>query len=157
MPDDLLRHVIGPTAYSSWWTWIAVLAFLLLVVGYAGIFVFTLPRRRLRGIPLVGPARDKMIRRRFVRAVREIGDRYRSGELAASAAGAATSRELRVFLHQTTGLPSEYMQLNQFANGDLAPAATVLAQLNDAQFNPASLVDVGAVTDSTEELIRSWT
>jgi hypothetical protein len=153
VPDDLLRHVIGPLPYSSWWSWLAVGSIVILVVGYTAIFGFT----RQGGLPLVGPARDAMVRRRFARTVRRIGDRYRSGDVTAAAASAAVSRELRVFLRRMTGLPAEFMQLDQLAGGALAPAAEVLALLSDAQFNPTSEVDVGAVTDAGEELIRSWT
>ena len=157
MPDDLLHNVTGPTPYSSWWLWIAFILVLILIGTYTSIFVITMPNRRVRGIPLVGPVHDELVKRRFAKTVRAIGERYRSGELAAAGAGAAVSRELRVFLHQRTGLPSEYMQLTHFAGGELAPAANVLAQLDDAQFNPASQVDVKATTDSAEELIRTWT
>jgi hypothetical protein len=157
VPDDLLRHVIGPTPYSSWWLWIAMLLLLVLIGWYAGVFVWTLPNRRLRDLPVLGGMRDKMVRHRFARTVREIGDRYRSGELAAAPAGAAVSRALRGFLQETTGVRAEYMQLDDIAGGELASAAPLLAQLNDAQFNAMSQVDVGAVSDSAEELIRSWT
>ncbi|HEV7421833.1 MAG TPA: hypothetical protein VGO30_18620 [Mycobacterium sp.] len=157
MPDDLLRHVIGPTPYSSWWLWIAMLLLLVLIGWYAGVFVWTLPNRRLRDLPVLGGMRDKMVRHRFARTVHEIGDRYRSGELAAAPAGAAVSRALRGFLQETTGVRAEYMQLDDIAGGELASAAPLLAQLNDAQFNAMSEVDVGAVSDSAEELIRSWT
>jgi hypothetical protein len=157
VPDDLLRHVIGPTPYSSWWLWIAMLLLLVLIGWYAGVFVWTLPNRRLRDLPVLGGMRDKMVRHRFARTVHEIGDRYRSGELAAAPAGAAVSRALRGFLQETTGVRAEYMQLDDIAGGELASAAPLLAQLNDAQFNAMSEVDVGAVSDSAEELIRSWT
>jgi hypothetical protein len=157
VPDDLLQHVIGPTPYSSWWLWIAVLLLLVLIVWYAGVFALTMPNRRLRELPVLGGLRDKMIRRRFAGTVRDIGDRYRSGELAAAPAGAAVSRALRGFLQQATGVRAEYMQVDAIAAGELASAAPLLEQLNDAQFNAASQVDVGAVSDSAEELIRSWT
>jgi hypothetical protein len=49
------------------------------------------------------------------------------------------------------------MQLDDIAASELAAAAPLLAQLNDAQFNAASQVDVGHVSESAEELIRSWT
>ena len=54
MPDDLLRHVIGPTPYSSLWLWLAIALSVLLVGWYAGVFLFTMPRRRLGTEPLVG-------------------------------------------------------------------------------------------------------
>jgi hypothetical protein len=156
VPDELLRHVIGPTPYSSWWLWLAVLLSVLLIAWYAGVFLFTGPRRRLRALPLVGGARDRMIRYRFARAVRAIGDRYRAGELAAEPAGEAVSRELRRFLHQVTGVRAEYMQLDDIANSEIASAAPLLANLIDVRFNDESEVDVGQVSRDAEELIRSW-
>ena len=156
MPDDLLRHVIGPTPYSSWWLWLAIGLSVLLVAWYVGVVVFTMPRRRLRTVPLVGATRDRMIRYRAARNVRAIGDRYRAGELAAAPAGEAVSRELRRFLHQVSGMRAEYMQVEDVENSDIAPAATVLAHLVDVRFNTASQLDVGLVSRDAEELIRSW-
>ena len=127
------------------------------MLWYTCVFVFTMPDRRRRDLPLVGAARSELIRRRAARAVHDIGARYRSGELDAAAAGAAVSRTLRGFLAQATGVPAQYMQLEAIAASELAAAAPLLEQLNDAQFNAASRVDLGEVSESAEELIRSWT
>ena len=51
--DDLLRHVIGPTPYSLWWLWLAVLLLLVLILWYAGVFLLTMPNRRLRDVPVI--------------------------------------------------------------------------------------------------------
>jgi hypothetical protein len=48
------------------------------------------------------------------------------------------------------------MQVHAIAAGGLAAAAPVLADLIDAQFNADSNVDVAFVSDSAEELIRTW-
>jgi len=154
--DELVQFVSGPTPYSSWWLWIAVLLLVVLVGWYAAVFVFTMPGRRIRGLPVIGAARSELAKRRSARAVRVIGERYRAGELAAAPAAAAISRELRAFLHAATGTRAEYMQVDAIAAGELASAAPVLAKLTDAQFNADSSVDVGSVSDSAEELIHTW-
>jgi len=104
-----------------------------------------------------GGLHDKFLRHRYAKAVRDIGDRYRAGELDAAPAGAAVSAELREFLRFVTGVRAEYMQLDDIADSALAPAAPLLAELSDAQFNDVSHVDVGLVSADAEELIRSWT
>jgi hypothetical protein len=157
VPDDLLRFVSGPTPYSSWWLWIAVVLLVLLIGWYAAVFLLTVPGRQMRDIPVIGATRSELLKRRFARAVHAIGDRHRAGELAPAPAAEAVSRELRAFLYQATGTPAEYMQVDDIAAGRLATAAPVLTELIDAQFNADSVVDVGAVSDSAEELIRSWT
>ena len=157
MSDDLLRNVIGPTPYSSAWLWLAVLLSVTLIAWYAGVLVWTMPGRRLRDAPLIGGLRDRMVRHRYAKAVRELGDRYRAGELDAARACAAVSRELREFLRQETGVRAEYMQLDEIADSALAPAAPLLHELSDAQFNDMSHVDVGRASVDAEELIRSWT
>lgn len=156
MSDELVRFVLGPTPYSSWWLWLAVLLSLTLIGWYAGVFVFTMPGRRLRSLPIIGTARSELVKRRSAHAVRAIGERYRAGELASAPAAAAVSRELRAFLHAATGVRAEYMQVHAIAIGELAVAAPVLADLIDAQFNADSSVDVAFVSDSAEELIRTW-
>jgi hypothetical protein len=156
VPDDLLRHVIGPTPYSSWWLWIALALLLGLIFWYSAVYLLTVPGRRLRELPMIGVTRSELLKRRFARAVRAVGERYRSGSVAAAPTAAAVSRELRAFLHQATGVRAEYMQVDDIADSELAGAAPLLAQLVDAQFNVGSTVDVGAVSESVEELIRTW-
>ncbi len=41
MPDDLLRHVIGPMPYSPVWLWTAITLILLLCGWYVAVFVLT--------------------------------------------------------------------------------------------------------------------
>jgi hypothetical protein len=154
--DELVQFVIGPTPYSSWWLWLAALLLIALIGWYAAVFVSTMPGRQIRGLPVIGAARSELAKRRSARAVRAIGERYRAGELAAAPAAAAVSRELRAFLRTATGARAEYMQVEAIAAGELAPAAPVLKQLIDAQFNADSRVDVGSVSDSAEELIHTW-
>lgn len=156
MPDDLLRFVSGPTPYSRWWLALAVLLLLLVIAWYVGIFVFTKPGRRIRDVPIVGVARHELLRRRYARAVRQVGERYRAGELAAAPAATAVSRELRAFLHRVTGAPAEYMHVDAIASSEIASAAPLLTVLVDAQFNVDSTCDVGVVSNSVEELIRTW-
>jgi hypothetical protein len=154
--DELVQFVIGPTPYSSAWLWLAVALLVVLIGWYAAVFVLTMPSGRFRGLPVVGVVRSELVRRRSARAVRAIGERYRAGELAAAPAAAAVSRELRAFLRTATGARAEYMQVEAIAAGELAAAAPVLAKLMVAQFNADSIVDVGSVSDSAEELIHTW-
>ncbi|CRZ17346.1 hypothetical protein [Mycolicibacterium neworleansense] len=157
MPDDLLQHVIGPTPYSSGWLWVAIGLILLLGGWYAAVLVLTSRRRPVRELPVLGAARAELLRRRSARAVRNIGNRYRAGDLTAAGAGAALSAELRGFLHAATGVQAQYMQIDAIADSDAAPAAPILAELTDIQFNHRSMLDAGAASASAEELIRGWT
>jgi hypothetical protein len=157
VPNDLLRYVIGPQPYSSWWLWLAVALTVALVGWYAVVFLVTRAGREAHGVPLLGAARDRRRRYLAARAVRRIGDRYRAGELAAAPAGTAASRELRRFLHHATGVPAEYLQLTDLATSEIAPAAGVLEKFIDVQFNAGTKVDVGEVIDDAEKLILSWT
>jgi hypothetical protein len=157
VPDDLLRHVIGPTPYSPVWLWTAIGLILLLCAWYTAVFLLTSQRRPLRALPLVGAARAEYLRRRSARAVRTIGNRYRAGDLGAAPAGAALSRELRTFLDAATGVRAQYLQVDAIADTAAAPAAPILAELTDIQFNHHSKVDAGTASDTAEELIRGWT
>jgi len=154
--DELIRFVSGPTPYSSWWLWLAVALSVLLIGWYTAVFVFTMPGRSVSELPIIGAARSELAKRRSIKSVRAIGERHRRGELAAEPAAAAISREVRAYLQAATGTRAEYMQLNAIAAGALAPAAPVLTDLTDAQFNADSVVDVGAAAVSAEELIHTW-
>nr|WP_090276371.1 hypothetical protein [Mycolicibacterium komanii]CRL69727.1 hypothetical protein CPGR_01657 [Mycolicibacterium komanii] len=156
MPDDLLRFVGGPSPYSAGWLWLGLLLIVAVIAWYVGVFVWTLPSRQLRRLPVVRTLHARLLRRRFTRTVERVAARHRSGELTGAEAGAAMSRTLRSFLHQATGTRAQYMQLGDIASGELAPAAPTLAALDDAQFNAASPVRVDEVGAQAEELIRSW-
>jgi hypothetical protein len=98
-----------------------------------------------------------LIRNRFAHCVQGIAGEHDAGRMSAPAACAAISRTLRSFLHQATGARAQYLQIGAMADGDLAPAAPVLAQLGDAQFNAESRIDVADMSARAQELIRSWT
>jgi hypothetical protein len=156
MPDDLLRFVSSPVPYASWWLWFGVALLILVIAWFVGVFVWTLPADRLRSIPWVRTLHAKLLRRKFTRAVRSIDQRYRAGELSAAQAGGQMSRTLRSFLHQATGTRAQYMHVDNIRSSDLVETAPLFADLNDAQFNGASSVQVSQVGSRAEELIRSW-
>lgn len=143
MSDDLLDLVLGPTPYPDYWLWLCTALVSLPICWYAALFIATSRRRTL------GKAR-------FITAVRAAAEHRRAGELELAPAAATISRALRAFLHRATGLPIEYMQLHAIAAGELSIAAAILTELADAQFNPASTVDVVAAATAVEELIRAW-
>ncbi len=156
MPDDVLQFIFGPSPHSASWLWLGLTLLLLVIAWYVGVVVWTLPAHRLRSIPVVRSWHSKLLRRKFIRAIRSIDGQYRAGELSAPQASHQMSRTLRSFLHQATGARAQYLHVDRIRSGDLAEAAPVLAALNDAQFNTASPVDVGEIGTTTEELIRSW-
>lgn len=156
MPDDLLRFVGGPPAYSTWWLWLGIALICGVLLWYATVFVATMPSGRLRTLPAVRTLHARLMRYRFVRTVRAIARQHREGELTAAQTGAALSRTLRSFLHQATGRRAQFMQLKAIAAGDLAPAAPVLAALGEVQFDATSIADVDRLAADTEDVIRSW-
>lgn len=156
MPDDVLQFVFGPSPYSASWLWLGLALLTLVIAWYVGVVVWTLPAHRLRSIPGVRSLHSKLLRRKFVRAIRSIDERHRAGELSASQASHEMSRTLRSFLHQATGTRAQYMHVEAIRSGDLAQAAPLFAALNDAQFNTTSRVDLGEAGSTAEELIRSW-
>jgi hypothetical protein len=155
--DDLLRFVSGPTPYSPWWLWIGLGVLTVLIAWYLAVLVWTLPSSQLRRLPVVRSVHARVLRRRYARTVRTIGEHYRAGALPPATAGAQLSRTLRSFLHQATGTRAQYMHVDDIAAGDLAKAAPLVSALNDAQFNTESTVDVGQAGLRAEELIRTWT
>jgi hypothetical protein len=157
VPDDLLRYVSGPMPYSPWWLWLGLLLLVIVIVWYAGVFVWTLSSHQLRGIPVVRSLHGKLLRRRFTRTIRSVDRQYRAGELSAAQACAQLSRTLRSFLHQATGTPAQYMHVGDITASPLAKAAPLFSELNDAQFNTTSNVNVSQVGSAAEDLIRTWT
>jgi hypothetical protein len=157
VPDDLLRYVSGPMPYSPWWLWLGLLLLVIVTVWCAGVFVWTLPSHRLRRIPVVRTLHATLLRRRFTRTIRSVDRQYRAGELSAAQACARMSRTLRSFLHQATGTRAQYMHVTNITASPLAKAAPLFAELNDAQFNTTSHVNVSHVGSAAEELIRTWT
>lgn len=156
MPDDLLGYLIGPTPYSSVWLWLGVILIAVTVLWYVGVFWWTAPGRTHREPSVIGSARVALQRRRALRAIQGIQNGYRTGELTATAAAAALGEQVRRFLHDVTGVRAEYVQVPDIAAVS-APAADVLADLEDVQFNADSTIDIATAARATEELVRQWT
>jgi hypothetical protein len=160
VPDDLLGYLIGPTPYSSVWLWLAAALIVLILLWYGGVLWWTAPGRPHSEPSVIGSARAALQRRRALRAIQAIQNRYRAGELTDAETAGELSDEVRRFLREVTGLRAEYVQVPDIAavsGGVLAPAADVLADLEDAQFNAASLIDIDATARTAEELVRQWT
>lgn len=157
MPDELLRYLSGPEPYSPWWLVVSGLLLAMVIGWYAAVLVWTMPADRLRGMPGVRVLHGWWVRRRFAASVADIRARHREGRLSPAQAGAALSRTLRSFLHIATGQRAQYQHLDDLAAGVLAPAAPVVAALNDVQFNTDPAADIDQLSRSVEELIRSWT
>ena len=157
MPDELLRHVIGPTPYSPWWLWAAILLLLLVIAWYAAVFIATLPSDRLRGRPVVGPVHARLLRRRYAGRIADITADHEAGRMSAADACAAISRTLRSFLHQATGVRAQYMQIDALAGSSVGAAAPVLADLGEVRFADHPHADVRQLSARAQELVRTWT
>ena len=120
MPGDLLRFVGGPTPYSSWWLWLALVLLVVVIVWYAAVFVVTLPNDRLRELPAFGDLHARLTRRRFAGGIRHIIDLRRRGELSDAQAYDQMSHTVRSFLHQATGVRAQYLHVDEIAAGTLA-------------------------------------
>jgi hypothetical protein len=156
MPTDLLRYVLGPAPYSLYWAVIAAVLIAALIGWYVAVYVWTLPPSTLRKIRLVSTLHRRLLARRFARTVAATTTDYRAGVLSAPQACAGYSYTLRSFLHAATGQRAQYMHTPDLAGGTLAPAAPLIAALNDARFTKAARVDVERFGASVEEMIRSW-
>ncbi|WP_422743750.1 hypothetical protein ACN27E_18865 [Mycobacterium sp. WMMD1722] len=156
MPDDLLRFVSGPTPYSWWWLGLAAFLVIGVIGGYAVIIVATLPAQRLRTLPGIGPVHARVLRERYARRIAAVDTELRAGRLTPAEAATEVDRALRSFLHQSTGVRVQYMQVDAIAAGRLAQAAPLLADLGDIRFNDDSEVDAGQAGVRAQELVRTW-
>lgn len=156
MRDELLRHVMGPTPYSTLWLWLALLLLLLVIAWYVVVFVATLPSDKLRGRRVIGPLHSGLLRRRYAGRIAEITAEHEAGRMSATDACAAISRTLRSFLHQATGVRAQYMQLDVLAASSVGAAAPVLSALSEVRFNDDADADVADLSARAQELVRTW-
>lgn len=157
MPNDLLRYLAGPTGYSLWW-WLLVGLLVLAVVGwYAGVAVWTWPPMKLRSNRFLGPIHRRLVANRFAKSVRATTEAYGAGRIPPRQALAEYTRTLRSFLGVATGERSQYMHVSELASGRLAPAAPLVAAMDETRFGTADgQVDVARVGSAVEEAIRAW-
>jgi hypothetical protein len=154
--DDLLRFIGGPLAASWWWLVLAIVIVGAVVTWCVAVVVWTMPPQRLRAIPVIRDLHARLIRRRFIRSVQQITQRYRERTLSQAQAGAAYGRTVRSFLFLRTGVRAQYLHLADLTDGELSKAVPLLTVLDDAQFNTRSRADVTSLGRSAEELIRTW-
>ncbi|WIM89828.1 hypothetical protein PT015_10595 [Candidatus Mycobacterium wuenschmannii] len=157
MQTDLLRYISGPSPFALWWLVIAAALIIVLAAWYAGVFMWTMPPARLRAMRGISTLHRRLLARRFARSVAATTNAYRSGAITAVQACAGYSRTLRSFLNVTTGQRAQYMHVDDLSGGALAPAAPLIAALNEARFTPLARVEVERFGTTVEELIRSWT
>ncbi|MGB3485225.1 MAG: hypothetical protein WBB07_23800 [Mycobacterium sp.] len=152
--DDLLRFVGEPPAYSVWWLVLGVAGIIVVLGWVAAVYVWTLPPERLRG-----RLHTWLTRRRFLAAVRRIGDEFRSGALTAEQASAGLSRAVRGFLSITTGTRAHYLHVSEISDSPdagVSAAAPLLAALAQAQFDPNRQPDLAALEQAAGELISGF-
>jgi hypothetical protein len=157
--EDLLRFIGEPLTYSRWWLALGILGLAAVIVWGIGVYVWTMPADRLSRIPAVEGMHERLIRRRFAKTVRRIGDRYRSGALTSGQACAELSATVRGFLSVATGTPAQFMHVSEIATSSVesvAGAAPLLDRLTAAQFDPNAHTDVDALQRQAEELISAW-
>lgn len=154
--DDLLRFIGAPLPYSAWWFLLGILLVAVVITWCVGVFVWTLPPSRLRVLPVIRGIHAGLTRRRFIRAVRNAFGQYRAGVINGPQASAAISRSVRSFLFVFTGVRAQYLHVGDMVDGPLAPAAPLLARLNDVQFSLAPADDIATLGQSAEELISTW-
>jgi hypothetical protein len=153
--DELLRYIVAPLSYSTWWMVAACLVVIAVVLWWIGAFVWTLPAASLRRIPLLRDVHRRVLRRKFVSAIRDVRARYRSGGMSQSQACTAIAKTLRSFFAVYTGVPVQYMSVGELG-GPLAPAGSVLKALSYGQFDKSARVDVDAVGLSAEKVVAAW-
>jgi hypothetical protein len=157
--DDLLRFIGEPQAFSRWWLVLGIVGIGLVVLICAGIYIWTLPAGRLRSTRGTTQVHAFLTRRRFVAAVRRIGEQFRSGTMTSAQASAELSHAVRAFLAVSTGTRAQYLHVSEIAespNAAVAGTAPLLAALTEAQFDPDTDVDVDALQRASEELITTW-
>ena len=145
--DDLLRFVGEPLTVSRWWLVLGLLGIVAVITWCVGIYVWTMPSGRLHAW---------LTRRRFAKAVRRIGDHFRSGALTSTEACAQLSAVVRSFLAVATGTPAEYMHVSELADSPVAEAAPLLSELTAAQFDRTISADVATLERAAEELVTTW-
>ena len=154
--DDLLRFIGEPLAVSRWWLALGVLGILAVIGWCVGIYVWTMPAAPLQSLPVLGSLRADLTRRRFTRSVRQIGDRFRNGDLTPAQACAELSSVVRTFLSVATGTPAQYMHVSELAASPVARASPLVAELTAAQFDHTASPDVTTLEHAAEQLISAW-
>jgi apolipoprotein N-acyltransferase len=154
--DELLRYIVAPLSYSTWWMTAALLIGVAVMLWWIGVFVWTLPAASLRRIPVLRDIHRRVLRRKFVSAIRDVRTAYRGGGMSQSQACTAIARTLRSFFSVYTGVPVQYMSVGEIGDGPLAPAGSVLKALSYGQFDKSTEVDVDTVGQSAERVVATW-
>ena len=154
--DELLRYIVAPLSYSTWWMVAACVIGVAVVLWWIGVFIWTLPAASLRRIPFLRDIHRRVVRHKFVSAIRDVRATYRGGGMSQSQACTAIAHTLRTFFAVYTGVPVQYMSVGEIDTGPLAPAGSVLKALSYGQFDKSTKVDVDAVGQSAERVVATW-
>ena len=160
MPDqaDFVDFLFHPMAYSVWWVIGAVLVVLLVVAWVVGVYVWTLPVERLRGIPVIRAVTFRVLRFKFTRALSKVDQRHRAGQLTTREAFHEVSRIFRRFIAFRTGYLAREMTATDVAYSPLdRSAVNVLSLTYPGQFDDVDPRTLPAVVDAARTAVARWT
>ena len=159
MPDQLnyLDFLFGPADYSLWWVIGAVLMVLLVIGWVAGVFVWTMPMERLRGIPVVRNIAFRVLAFKFRRSLAKVEQQHQARALTTREAFHQISRIFRLFIAFRTGYTAREMTATDVANSPLAASAlTVLTMTYPGQFDDADPRTVAPTVEAARTAVAGW-
>ncbi|WP_134739919.1 hypothetical protein [Nocardioides sp. 503] len=125
----------GPTSYSPWLTWLAILLPVLVVAWYAGVTWWARSPGRPRETGSEAHRREHLARLDRVEA--QVG----AGDLSLRGAHQAISEIVRSFAAAVGAVDTRPMNLEQLRQRGPAPVAEVVALVYPPEFSPGSQGD----------------
>ncbi|WP_193609675.1 hypothetical protein [Nocardioides lijunqiniae] len=122
----------GPTSYSPWLTWLAILLPVLVVTWYAGVTWWSRSASRPRATRAERHRREHLARLDRVEA--EVG----GGDLSLREAHQEISEIVRSFAAAVGGVDTRAMNLEQLRSRGPAPVADLVALVYPPEFSPGS-------------------
>ncbi|WP_423917649.1 hypothetical protein ACPEEZ_08875 [Frigoribacterium sp. 2-23] len=158
MLDD--KGFFGPYQYPLWWLWLllGLLAVGLVVAWYVFVVLFT--RRRLPPAARAALRRQNVdpvaVRTKYLALIDEVEAAAASGRLSDRAVHSRLSLLLRFFVHETNGVDTHVMTLEDLTESRLPRLAGAVGQYYPPAFQQANPGDPQRAVRTAREVVTTW-
>jgi hypothetical protein len=153
-------ELVPPVSYNSFWLWLGISSFVILLLIIAAILFFTRHKEPKTIASLKTLTHDKdyeAIRRKYLDIIAAIKTEYDTKKILARLAHQRISLATRQFVFEFSGIPAHKLTLTDLKkSADLDVLSSLISNIYPPEF---AKVDHGSVANScaaAEEVIKQW-